>query len=111
MDIRSGDIDLVRAPFDFLGINNYGRAIAGASSPGLWYLPGFDGGSGAARTAPAPTTAGRSGRTRSTTTLMLMQDEYSLPIEVTENGCAYDDGPDASGVVFLTSAGSSSTGE
>jgi len=28
-----------------------------------------------------------------------MHSDYGLPMEVTENGCAFNDGPDASGVV------------
>jgi beta-glucosidase len=50
MAIRSGDMELIRAPFDFIGMDTYLRGIAWAESPGL--LPGLEATLGAGSTGP-----------------------------------------------------------
>ncbi len=104
MGIKSGDMEQVRAPLDFLGINIYYRTIAASAgtwsrvtNPKMWLFP-------------VNRTFGREGpRTildwevwpdSIYDIVMRMSKDYGHPaIEITENGCAYNDGPDASGVV------------
>lgn len=95
LDIRPGDMEQVRATFDFIGINNYSRAI-------IKHDPDF----------PIPFAAFRwlSGETGSKTDLqwevyprglyeitMRIWRDYKLPIEITENGAAYNTAPGRDG--------------
>jgi beta-glucosidase len=93
MDIRSGDMDLIRAPFDFLGINCYSRTISGYQSSG-WVL-GLEvanmGGNSGARTDNGWEVWPNSIHD----ILVRVHNDYHLPIEVTENGCAYNDSPNS----------------
>jgi beta-glucosidase len=99
MDVRSGDMDLIRAPFDFLGINCYQRGIAAPSSPGAWGMPGFDIGYWTAGSPDTRTDNGWEIYPNALHDVLMRMREYGLPMEVTENGCAFNDGPNASGVV------------
>jgi len=97
MGIQDGDMETMKAPLDFIGVNTYRRTIAfhDPSEP----LPGF----------PANGEAGRVGaRTEFDwevwpqgmyDILMRLWNDYKIPMEVTENGCSYSTGPDASGRV------------
>lgn len=100
MDVRDGDLARTRADLDFLGINLYTRTILRHQPDdpnGLCVLPvGPTGGREGPRTEfdwevwPA---ALRDAVLRVTA-------DYDRPVlEITENGCAYGDGPDASGTV------------
>jgi len=97
LDIRSGDMELTRAPFDFIGINNYSRAV-------IENDPHF----------PIPFVAIHwlSGETGSKTDLgwevyprglyeitMRIWRDYRLPIEITENGAAYNTAPTRDGEI------------
>jgi len=97
LDIRPGDMDHVRAPLDFVGINNYSRAV-------IQHDPTF----------PIPFVATRwlSGDTGSRTDVqwevyprglyeitMRIWRDYHLPIEITENGAAYNTPPGRDGGV------------
>ena len=97
LDIRPGDMDLVRAPFDFIGINNYSRAV-------VEYDPHF----------PIPFVNIRwlAGQTGSKTDVqwevyphglyeitMRIWRDYHLPIEITENGAAYNTAPNRDGEI------------
>ena len=104
MRIRSGDLDKMRAPLDFIGINLYYRAIA--SAPGTmerlshtqeWLFP-------------VKTVAGQQGPRTDNEWEVWPQALYDVvtritrdfnrpAIEITESGCSYNDGPDASGVI------------
>jgi len=100
MGIREGDLERVRAPLDFIGINLYTRTLVRAQSGdplGLDAVPvGTHGGEGGPRTdfgwevwPPALRDM-----------LLRVTRDYDAPvIEVTENGCAYNEGPDADGAV------------
>jgi beta-glucosidase len=98
LDIRSGDMEQVRAPFDFIGINNYSRAV-------IEHDPHF----------PIPFVAVRwlAGETGSKTDVqwevyprglyeitMRIWRDYQLPIEITENGAAYNTAPGRDGEVL-----------
>ncbi len=102
MGIRSGD--KMRAPLDFIGINLYYRTIA--SAPGTmeriahaqqWLFP-------------VKMTGGQQGPKTSNgwevwpqamyDIVMRISRDFNRPqIEITESGCAYNDGPDASGAI------------
>jgi beta-glucosidase len=104
MRIRQDDMDLVRAPFDFIGINLYYRTMVSApalserlSDVRLLLLP-------------ARMTHGQKGpKTESGwevwpqsiyEMVMRITRDYDRPIiEITENGCAYNDGPGADGEI------------
>lgn len=99
MEIQPGDMGLIRAPFDFLGINCYSRGFAWAQSPGAWNLPGFDVGYGGGNVGALTDNGWEVWPDALHDILVSMYNRYGLPIEVTENGCAYNDGPDASGTI------------
>ncbi len=97
LDIRPGDMEHVRARFDFIGINNYSRAIIG-------YDPGF----------PIPFVAigWHAGESGSKTDVqwevyprglyeitMRIWREYHVPIVITENGAAYNTTPASDGEI------------
>jgi beta-glucosidase len=102
--IKAGDMEKVRAPLDFLGINLYYRTIA--SSPGAmerlahaqdWLFP-------------VKMTGGEQGPKTDINwevwpqalydMVIRITRDYNRPvIEITESGCAYNDGPDASGEI------------
>jgi beta-glucosidase len=97
LDIRTGDMEQLRAPFDFIGINNYSRAV-------VEHDPHF----------PIPFVAIRwlSGESGSKTDVqwevyprglyeitMRIWHDYKLPIEITENGAAYNTKPGPDGEV------------
>lgn len=99
MGVRDGDLALVRAELDFLGVNLYGRTIVRAAPE--------DGNVGALPIGPT-------GRDQGPRTdfgwevwpdalrdalLRLTSDYGRRPIEITENGCSYGDRPDAKGIV------------
>lgn len=97
LDIRPGDMEQVRAPFDFIGINNYSRAH-------IQHYPQY----------PIPFVAIRwlganSGpktdvnwevypRGLYEITMRIWRD-YDLPIEITENGAAYNTPPGPDGEI------------
>jgi beta-glucosidase len=100
MGVEEGDLERVRAPLDFIGINLYSRTIvknAPGASGGLDALPvGPFGGSAGPRTDfgwevwPDAIYDMVARITR----------DYDRPvIEITENGCSYADGPDRNGEI------------
>jgi beta-glucosidase len=100
MSVREGDLERLRAPLDFIGINLYTRSRIGAnpSDPvGIAALPtGYPSG------ARGPTTDfGWEVWPNALRDMVLrVTRDYDRPvIEVTESGCAYGDGPDSEGAV------------
>ena len=104
MRIKAGDMEKVRAPLDFVGINLYVRTIA--SGAGTiermttlqdWLYPvkmsgGHDG--------PKTDIGWEVWPKALYDMVMRITRDYSRPaIEITESGCAYNDGPDAGGVI------------
>lgn len=104
MGIKSGDMEEARVPLDFLGINLYYRTIAASvgawsrvTDPKMWLFP----------------VTRESGKQGPRTDLdwevwaqsmydmvMRITKDYHRPvIEITENGCAYRESPDAQGVI------------
>ncbi len=100
MDVRSGDMDAVRADFDFIGVNTYVRTGVEACADGPLAI-------GARPAAPT----GRDAGPRTDCgwevwpdalydMLMRLTRDYERPtLEITESGCAYHDGPNAQGVI------------
>ncbi len=104
MGIKSGDMEQIRVPLDFIGINLYDRTIV--TSPSVserlfntqyWLLP-------------AKLERGKQGPRTDFDwevwpkalydMVMRITRDYNRPvIEITENGCSYGDAPDAEGEV------------
>jgi len=104
MKIQQDDLELVRAPFDFIGINVYYRTIVSAttlserfSDRRFFFLP-------------ARMQAGQKGQKTDIgwevwprsiyDIVMRITRDYSRPVlEITESGCAYNDAPDSTGAI------------
>jgi len=102
MGIRDGDFERMRAPLDFVGINLYTRTIV-AATPG-------DGGPLSLGALPVGGLGGDAGpktdfgwevwpNALHDILLRISEDYDRPPIEITENGCSYADGPGPDGVV------------
>jgi beta-glucosidase len=102
--VQAGDMEKVRTPLDFIGINNYFRMIVKATRPGALNL------SPISKIFPADVKLG--GDTGAKTDMgwevyphglyeivMRISKDYKHPIEITENGCAYGDAPGKNGAV------------
>ena len=104
MGIKSGDMEKTRAALDFIGINLYYRTIA--SAPGAleraahaqdWLFPvKMEGGS----EGPKTDIGWEVWPKALYDVIMRITRDYGRPVlEITESGCAYNKGPDASGVI------------
>lgn len=102
MKIQQDDMDRVRAPLDFIGINLYYRTMVSAPALGerlsdarFLLLPArMMGGQKGPQTGNGWEVWPRS----MYDIVMRITRDYNRPIlEITENGCAYDDAPDANG--------------
>jgi beta-glucosidase len=102
MGILPADYQRMRAPLDFIGINLYTRTIVRA-------VPG-DGGPLSLGALPVGGIGGAEGPKTDfgwevwpdaihDVLVRISKDYDRPPIEITENGCSYGDGPDAGGVV------------
>jgi len=99
MGVKSGDMELCKAPLDFIGINYYRRAMVAAipvgtgdASMGLRNFDAFEG--------PLTDFAWEVWPDSFYQLVMRITREYSKPvIEITENGCSYLDSPDTKGRV------------
>jgi beta-glucosidase len=102
--MNSGDVDQMRAPLDFIGINLYYRTMAQAAplskrlfDPGFTLFP----------VKMFPATEGPSTDIGWEVwpqaiydLLMRITRDYNRPaIEITESGCSYNDGPDHDGMI------------
>jgi beta-glucosidase len=104
MGIKSGDLDNMRAPLDFIGINLYYRTIASASSaverishPQQWLLPVKMAGG---QQRPKTDIGWEVWPQAMYDMITRITRDFNRPqIEITESGCAFNDGPDASGVI------------
>jgi beta-glucosidase len=99
MGVKSGDMELVKAPLDFLGINYYRRQLVSAIPPGTGEASAgvytFD-----ATQGPLTDFAWEVWPDSFYELLMRINSEYKKPVmEITENGASYVDDPDAHGVV------------
>ncbi|MGO9864005.1 MAG: GH1 family beta-glucosidase [Terriglobales bacterium] len=104
MKIEQDDMDLVRAPFDFIGINLYYRTMVSAPTLGerlsdshLLLLPArmMDGQKG-----PKTDIGWEVWPQSMYDMVMRITRDYNRPaIEITENGCAYNDAPGPDGKI------------
>jgi len=99
LGVKSGDMELCRAPLDFLGINYYRRQLVSAILP----VAGEDA-TGAhnsdARQGPLTDFAWEVWPDSFHDLLLRISREYKgVPLEITENGCSYLDVPDEDGRV------------
>jgi beta-glucosidase len=104
MGIKSGDLDKVRAPLDFIGINLYYRTLA--SAPGAmerlshaqqWLFPVT---MGSGRQGPKTDNGWEVWPQALYDIVTRITRDFNHPqIEITESGCAYNDSPDASGLI------------
>jgi beta-glucosidase len=104
MRIQSGDIEKMRAPLDFIGINLYYRIIASgvgmlerATHAQDWLFPvKMEGGN----QGPKTDIGWEVWPKALYDMVMRVTRDYNHPaIEITESGCSYNDGPDAAGVI------------
>ena len=104
MKIQSGDMEKTRVPLDFIGINLYYRIIASAAGAmhraahaQEWLFPvNMDGG----REGPKTDFGWEVWPKALYDMVMRITRDLNRPvIEITESGCSYNDGPDASGVI------------
>ncbi|HZW79647.1 MAG TPA: GH1 family beta-glucosidase [Candidatus Deferrimicrobiaceae bacterium] len=104
MGIKSGDLEKMKAPLDFIGINLYYRTIASASTAierlshaQQWLFPVK-----MARGDQGPKTdMGWEVWPQALYDIVTrITRDFNRPvIEITESGCSYNDGPDANGVI------------
>ncbi|MGV9808270.1 GH1 family beta-glucosidase [Micromonospora chersina] len=97
--VRAGDLDVIAAPIDVLGVNYYNptgiRAPADEDSPLPFEIVPLDGYPRTAFDWPVAPDGLRE-------LLLQLHHRYGdalPPIQITESGCAYDDEPDADGSV------------
>jgi len=96
MGIREGDMEQVKAPLDFIGVNLYTRTLVQAVDDGN--LGAAPKGMGSGDEGPKTDFGWEVWPRALRDTLVWLSREYEgLPIEVTENGCSYGDAPDATG--------------
>jgi len=104
MGIKSGDMEKTRAPLDFIGINLYYRTIASAvgtieraTHTQEWLFPvKMDGG----REGPRTDIGWEVWPKALYDMVTRITRDYNRPvIEITESGCAYNDGPNEAGVI------------
>ena len=99
MGVKSGDMELCKAPLDFVGINYYRRAMVqaipvgiGDASVGARNFDAFEG--------PLTDFAWEVWPDSFYELVMRITREYNKPvIDITENGCSYLDSPDVKGRV------------
>jgi beta-glucosidase len=104
MGIKSRDMERTRAALDFIGINLYYRTIASAAGAieravhaQNWLFPVKMHG---AHEGPTTDIGWEVWPESLYEIVMRITRDYNRPvIEITENGCAYNDAPDASGVI------------
>ena len=104
MGIKAGDMEKMRAPLDFIGINLYYRIIAAASGAmerathaEEWLFPvKMEGG----RQGPKTDIGWEVWPKALYDMVLRITRDYDRPvIEITESGCSYNDGPDGGGVI------------
>jgi beta-glucosidase len=107
MGIKSGDLEKMRAPLDFVGINLYYRTIASAPSAlerlshaQEWLFPvKMVGG----EQGPKTDIGWEIWPQALYEIVIRITRDFNRPvIEITESGCAYNDGPGADGVIHDT---------
>ena len=107
MGVKQGDMEQVRAPLDFIGINLYDRTVVSAPSaterllnPQFWLLPAK---LGQGRQGPRTAFDWEVWPKAMYDMVTRITRDYNRPlIEITENGCSYEDAPGPDGQVHDT---------
>jgi beta-glucosidase len=100
MGVRDGDLELVRAPLDFLGINLYTRTLVKHRPDDARGLAAYPVGPVGGNDGPKTDFGWEVWPDALYDMLMRITRDYERPvIEITENGCSYGDGPDEDGRV------------
>lgn len=103
--VRDGDLATIATPTDYLGVNYYSRRVMRAL-PGVEPFPwevvvlGDTDMTGGGTEGVPMTEAGTEITPQAFTDLLVrLQEDYAVPILITENGAVFADGPDADGRV------------
>jgi beta-glucosidase len=100
MGVRPDDLELTRAPLDFLGVNLYSRSHVAACDGGPLGLDAQHVMEHAGERGPRTDFGWEVWPDALHDMLLRLTADYDRPVlEVTENGCSYADGPDANGVI------------
>jgi beta-glucosidase len=100
MGVRDGDLERVRAPLDFLGINLYTRTLVEHRSEDAWGLGAAPVGPVGGNDGPRTDFGWEVWPDALHDMVLRITRDYDRPaIEITENGCSYGDAPDARGKV------------
>lgn len=100
LGIRAGDLDRVRAPLDFLGINLYSRTLVAHAESGPLGVQAAPVGALGGNEGPRTEFGWEVWPDSLYDMIMRLTRDYDRPtLEITENGCSYGDAPDASGRV------------
>jgi beta-glucosidase len=100
MGVRDDDLELTRAPLDFLGINLYSRSHVAACEGGPLGLDAQHVMAQGGERGPSTDFGWEVWPDALYDMLMRVTADYDRPVlEVTENGCSYADGPDSNGVI------------
>jgi beta-glucosidase len=100
MGVREGDLELMRAPLDFIGVNLYSRTRVRHQEGASWGLDAFPTAPMGADEGPRTDFGWEVWPDALYDMLLRITRDYATPvIEITENGCSYADGPDSRGVV------------
>ncbi len=100
MGVEEGDLDRVRAPLDFIGINLYSRMIVAAKPDDPIGVGAYAVGPMGGDEGPRTDFGWEVWPDALHDMLVRVTRDYDRPvIEVTENGCSYADGPGRDGVI------------
>jgi beta-glucosidase len=98
MGVRDGDMQRVRAPLDFLGINLYTRTIVRHQDGDPWGLQALPSGPMGGSEGPKTDFGWEVWPDSLHDMVLRITRDYDHPVlEITENGCSYADAPDARG--------------
>ena len=97
LEVREGDMDRIRVPLDFIGVNLYSRGLVEARGDDGWGLGGRVLGMGG-NVGPKTDFGWEVWPDALHDLLLRLHTDYDgLVFEVTENGCSYGDAPDGEG--------------
>jgi beta-glucosidase len=104
MGVKSGDMEQTRVPLDFIGVNLYDRTVVSAPSaterllnPQFWLLPAK---LGQGRQGPRTDFDWEVWPKAMYDMVTQITRDYGRPvIEITENGCSYEDAPGSDGQI------------
>jgi beta-glucosidase len=100
MGVQDGDLDRMRTPLDFIGINLYTRSIVAADPEDTVGIRAKNVGIMGGDEGPRTDFGWEVWPKALYDAIMRVTNDYDRPIiEITENGCSYADGPDAKGLI------------